>query len=66
MKKIDIDIGEKLVLILPALLLAIVFSWVPWLGYSIIGSVFPLPDVEWAQATFFTWIAFTLFFWIDP
>lgn len=60
------DIGGKLVLIFPALLLAMVFSWIPWVGYLIIASVFPLPDVTWAPVTFYAWVTITIFLWIDP
>lgn len=58
------NIEEKFTLVLAAFVLAIVSSWVPWLAYNIVASILPLPDAEWKQATFFTWLAFTTYFWI--
>lgn len=58
------NIDNKILGLIAALVLAIVFSWIPWLAYSIVASVITiLPALEWMPITFWTWITLTLFFW---
>ena len=43
---------------------ALVISWAPLLAYSIIASVVTvLPEADWFQATFFTWLVITIALW---
>lgn len=57
-------IEDKLMAIFAGLFLAIVFSWIPWIMYAIVASVFTiLPAVAWMQVTFFTWVVLTISLW---
>jgi hypothetical protein len=58
---------DKIIAVFAGFLIAVCLSWFPWLMYSIVASVFTvLPDINWMQATFFTWVLATIFFWISP
>jgi hypothetical protein len=58
---------DKIMGVLAGFLLALMFSWIPWLMYSIVASVFTaMPEATWMQATFFTWLLGIIFFWTAP
>jgi len=58
--------GEKIALMFVAFMLAVIFSWLPWLMYGVVASVFTsLTPIGWEQATFFTWVIMTIGFWIS-
>lgn len=55
---------DKLFAVFAAFMLAVVFSWLPWLAYSVVASVVTiLPAAEWMQITFFTWLVLSVFLW---
>lgn len=50
-------------LLFAGFMIAVIFSWIPLLAYEVTNSVFTsLPEMNWGQATFFSWIFATTFF----
>jgi len=50
-------------LVFAGFMVSVIFSWVPLLAHTVVASVITsVPDINWYQATFFTWIGATFFF----